>query len=350
MDYSQRTGQSRSGSLVDDRRYNRQRGGSPYRGQRGSGSNRNQLKSRSIRFRGKGSAGMTRFAGLDMRKIIMAVLGLVLVILLFFLVSSCVRSCRANKPATSEADARVAAGLSEDLVGEFTVALDQAEALEWIALNATAYPSEDLPRLALAEPAAIAFVRAYPDMAKSGSAYGDTVSKGEVPMLFNWDERWGAVDYDGSALAVTGSGPTSLAMAYMGLTGKNDKTPADMAQLATDKGFAGGDSHTTSEFFTTIGKDLGLDVHEIEASSDILADELDSGTVVLVEVRSETLTDATHWVVVAYENENGSVRVYDPTSPSASARPWDPATISSASIRMYAVSVIDAEAEAEAEE
>ena len=205
MDYSQRTGQMRSGRLSDNRRNGRQRG---LQTGRGSGGNRYQLKSRNIRFRGKGSAGMTRFAGLNMRTIVMAVLGVVLVILMFFLVSSCVRSCSAKKAETSELDSRVASGLPDDLVGDFTEALDAGEALEWIALNAGEYPNEDLLRLALEEPASIAFVRAYPEMSKNAKAYGESVSRGDVPLLFNWDERWGAVDYDGSALAVTGSGPT----------------------------------------------------------------------------------------------------------------------------------------------
>ena len=343
MDYSQRTGQMRRGSLSDNRKTNRQRGS--YRPERGTGGNRYQLKSRNIRFRGKGSAGMTRFAGLNMRSIIMIVLGIVLAILVFFLVSSCVRSCSAKKPATSEIDSRVAAGVSDDLVNDFVPALDQAEALEWIALHAADYPSEDLPRLALAEPAAIAFVRAYPESSKSAKPYGDKVSRGDVPMLFNWDERWGAVEYDNSVLAVTGSGPTSLSMIYMGLTGKTDRTPATMADLATSKGLNGGEAHTTAEFFMVVGKELGLDIREFEPSSDDLIEVLDSGTAVLVELRSETLTDSTHWAVVAYENENGSVRVYDPTSLSASQRPWDPSTIASASSHMYVVSILEAEEE-----
>ena len=343
MDYSQRTAQTRRGALTDDRRSGRQLNGS-LRSGRGSG-NRYQLKSRNIRFRGKGNAGMTRFGGLDPRKLIMLALGVVLAILLFFLVSSCVRSCKAKTPETSAADNRVSAGVSDELVGAFTEALDRGEALQWIALHASEYPSEDLPRLALEIPEAIPFVRAYPESSKNASAFGESVSRGEVPLLYNWDQRWGAVEYDGSALAVTGSGPTSFSMIYMGLTGKADKTPADMASLATAKGLTGGEAHTTTDFFVMAAKELGLSVEELEASSDNLSDALDSGTFVLVEVRSETLTSQTHWVVVAYENENGSVRVYDPTSPMVSARPWDPATISSASIHMYSVTLADAEEE-----
>ena len=82
MDYSQRTAQTRRGALTDDRRSGRQLNGSLRLG-RGSG-NRYQLKSRNIRFRGKGNAGMTRFGGLDPRKLIMLALGVVLAILLFF--------------------------------------------------------------------------------------------------------------------------------------------------------------------------------------------------------------------------------------------------------------------------
>lgn len=341
MDYSQHTGDIRRTPLVDNRRYSRQAGPGSYRsGRAPSRQGSYPLKSRNIRFKGKRSAGLTRFGG-NTRTIIMAVLGLVLVVLLFFLVSSCVRSCRSNTPVASDADARVSASLSDELIEEYTVALDQAQALEWIAANADQYPSEDLPRLALEEPAAIPFVRAYPESPKTASAYGDSVTRGEVPMLFNWDARWGAVEYDESVLAVTGSGPTSLAMAYMGITGKNDKTPADLATTAKENGMAGGEAHTSSDLFTSLADELGLSVHQYEPSRDTLTEVLDSGTVIIVEVRAETLTDYAHWAVVAYENENGSVRVYDPTSVSVSRRPWDPATIASASINMLAVSMAE---------
>jgi|GEM_PF-2657430 len=342
MDYSQRTGQMRRGAITDDRRGLRARSRA-YGASRPSGGGRNQLKARGIRFSGTGSSGRGPLGGLGPRKIVMIVLGIVLAILVLFLASSCIRSCQSNTPATSAADARVAADVSDDLVGAFTEALDQAEALEWIALHANEYPSEDLPRLALSEPAAVAFVRAYPESSKEASAYEDPVSRGEVPLLFTWDERWGAVEYDGSVLAVTGSGPVAFSMAYMGITGKGDKTPADMAELATDKGLAGGDAHTSSEFFTAAAKELGLAVTAFEPSREAISEVLDSGTVVIAEMRADSLTDSMHWVVIAYENENGSVRVYDPTSPSVSARPWDPATIASASVHMYAVSAADAE-------
>lgn len=344
MDYSQRTSQTRS-PLSDNRGSAHRRGGGSYRTGRpsGGGGNRYRLKSRNIRFRGKGSGPLARFARFSPRQIVMIVLGLVLAILVIFLISSCVRSCKAKTPASSDADVRVAAGISDGLIADFGPALDQAEALQWIAAHANEYPNEDLPRLALSEPAAIAFVRAYPEASKVGSAFDGSVSRGEVPLLYNWDERWGAVDYDGSALAVTGSGPTVLSMAYMGLTGKTDKTPADLAALATERGLSGGGTHTAAEFFAAAGKELGLDVHQYEPDSDTLVDVLDSGTVVLVEVRADTLTPEAHWVIVATENENGSVRVYDPTSVSVSSRPWDPATIASSSTGMYAVSLSEAE-------
>ena len=176
MDYSQRTERSRP--LSDNRRSSRSRVGGSYLSGRSGGGNRYELKSRNIRFRGKSSSMKTRFAGLNPRQIMFIVLGVVLAILVIFLVSSCVRSCKSNKPETSEIDARVAAGVSDELVDAFTPVLDQAEALQWIAAHANEYPSEDLPRLALSEPAAIAFVRAYPEMSKSGSAFDGTVSRG----------------------------------------------------------------------------------------------------------------------------------------------------------------------------
>ena len=96
MDYSQRTERSRP--LSDNRRSSRSRVGGSYRSGRSGGGNRYELKSRNIRFRGKSSSMKTRFAGLNPRQIMFIVLGVVLAILVIFLVSSCVRSCKSNKP------------------------------------------------------------------------------------------------------------------------------------------------------------------------------------------------------------------------------------------------------------
>ena len=124
----------------------------------------------------------------------------------------------------------------------------------------------------------------------------------------------------------------------MGLTGSNDKTPADVAALVTAGNLATGDSSMSSDAVEKVADSLGLVAKSYTSSRQTLLDVLDAGTYILAEVRAGALTDAAHWVLVTVENENGTVLVHDPASPEATARAWDPATLASACDTFYGLS------------
>lgn len=300
------------------------------------------LRARSINFQ----SGRARRLSANRRLLILSALALVLLVLLIVGVSSCVRGCSSDQGASGEAnpvDARVAAGVDEDLTRKFATELDRGEKLAQIAANASAYENTDLLELALDEPAAIDFVAAYPDAEKTAQPYGEDATVGTVPELYCWDARWGNVDYAGAPLALTGSGPASLSMAYMALTGNADRTPADFAQAVTDAEMATGDSCMSGSFLDGSGAldGTGLTCSTYTSNADNLTQVLDKGTYILLEAQAGMLTDSTHWVIVVTENSDGSVQVYDPTSPEVSSRPWDPATIASAGETLYALSASD---------
>lgn len=312
----------------------------PGRLRSGSGNGGYPLKSRNINFTGRRGLGR---GGVDRRIFLVGAAALVLVIALVLVVSSCTRGCSsegAQQQAESQnqIDSRVAAGVSDDLSKDFKSALDRNEKLSQIAANADKYSDQQLLELALAQPEAIDFVASYPDSNKSAQAYSDAAHKGTAPTLYDWDARWGAVDYAGHAMALTGSGPTSISMAYMGLTGSNDKTPADVAALVSADNLATGDSSMSSEAVEKVASSLGLTAKSYTSGRQTLLDVLDAGTYILAEVKAGALTDATHWVLVTTENENGTVLVHDPTSPEATARAWDPATIASACDSFFGLS------------
>ena len=301
------------------------------------------LRARSINFQ----SGRARRASANRRLLILGALALVLVVLLVVLISSCVRGCSADQQTTetNPVDARVAVGVDEDLTREFSSELNRGEKLAQIAANADQYDTA-LLELALSQPAAIDFVAGYPDAEKVAQPYEDDVTQGTAPTLWCWDTRWGYVDYAGSPLALTGSGPTALSMAYMGLTGKADRTPADLAQLATDAGMTDADSHLVGEFLTGSSvTDLGLTCSTYASNADNLSQLLTDGTYLMIEASAGTLTDETHWVLVTGAEADGSVRVLDPTSPEVSDRSWDPATIASSGTTLYALRLADADSE-----
>lgn len=370
MTYNDHDGRRRSGAGRSGSPSSRQRSygqgpqlssQGPYHGPRGTrqrgnglrtpsrGGSGYPLRARNINFQ----SGRARRLNGNRRLLILGALAIVLVILVVVLISSCVRSCSADQQASeaNPVDARVAAGVSEELTREFAGELDRGEHLAQIAQNASKYSDQGLLELALAQPSAIDFVLAYPDAEKSAQPYDDSVSQGTVPELYCWDARWGNVDYAGRAFALTGSGPTVLSMAYMGLTGSADRSPADIAQLVTDAGMASGDSGMSAEFLTSSLGDLGLSCTDYASNADNLAQVLDSGTYLLLETSAgSALGDNAHWVIAVTENEDGSVVLLDPTEPENSSHSWDAATTASSTTTLYAISAAKAEGDAAATE
>ena len=301
------------------------------------------LHSRRVRRDPSGSNLLS--ALLRPRVLLFLLILVVVVIVLIVGVSSCVRrshetstqNVEESKPKNDQ-DARVAAGVSANMTSKFTEALDSADLLATIAQNANQYDDTRMLDLALAEPSSRAFIAAYPSSDKSTRPYDGNVKRGEVPCLYNWDEHWGAVTYGDGPLAVTGSGPTTLAMAYMGLTGKTDFSPTEIAQQASKGNYAEGDSGTKGEMFPKLTSSMGLTANEYDPSTGSSSYSLGNNTVMAAELKAGTLTDTAHWVLVVNMNEDGSVTVFDPTSSYVSSRPWDYATISSASNKIYAIS------------
>ena len=162
---------------------------------------------------------------------------------------------------------------------------------------------------------------------RAGEPYRGTVAKGAVPILYQWDERWGYTDYCGEPLGFTGCGVTTMAMAYMGITGRTDRTPADMARLATQLGEANGGTNAT--FFTNpaMTAELGIVGTTIADTPDALVAALAAGNLVVVNVRPNTLAGSGHYVLAVGLDADGSVRIHDPNSTDNTARRWDPAEL-----------------------
>jgi hypothetical protein len=354
-----RTRTSRNGSSSQNRRSSRQGSrrsdsvpqfeeGDRARSSRRSRSSRGQdtgyrVSHHPIRFNDSYAPRgfLSRF---DSRGLVILAIAILLVFLLIFGMVSCVQSCSSQKVDDGETqvnaiDSRVAYGTDEDLTSELSTVLDQSEDLQWIAKHADEYSDARIVELAIREPAAISFVRNQLDAEKKAESYDDEVTQGTYPLLYDWDSRWGYVEYggDGLPLGLTGSGPTCLSMAYMGLTGKADMTPADMADLAAEYGYDTGDAFCTSDLFTAQAENLGLSCVQTGLTSDELTTALASG-VVVAQVNADTLTSEAHWVLVVTTNDDGSVTVYDPTSTDVSSHTWDPGTIAASSSGFWCLS------------
>lgn len=303
-------------------------------------SGRSSQQVRRLRMRGKRSP----------RSLALLIVVACVALLAIFGISSCVSSCVATRNAqkeqqeaveTNPVDSRVAYGADDTISQELSSALDNADKLKDIAANATAYSDDRIIELALREPTAIDFVQQLPTASKDTSAYSGTVVKGTYPVLYDWDTSWAFMDYGTLPLGITGSGPTSLAMAYMGLTGKNDKSPADIAQLAIDSNYATGASGTSADFFTSVATSLDLKCTKLDATENDIAENLTASTPILVELQAGTVGDESHWALLVSYNRDSSVTLYDPTSTSATAHTWDAGTIADSATTLYLLEATD---------
>ncbi|MDD3485386.1 MAG: C39 family peptidase [Atopobiaceae bacterium] len=302
---------------------------------------------RTVRAAGQGD-------GVSIVKVSVAIIVLLMVVVGL---SNCIRGCSSGSTdattAASTADtaasttdaaattSRVATGIDEDVSASLSARLDQDDQLAWISEHAADYPYEKLLKLALKEPAAVQYVYDFLDhwgTDTTGQTYTENVTKGTYPELYQWDERWGYVSYADLPLGLSGCGPTSLSMAYMGLTGKTDKTPADMAKYSADHGYVV-DGATSSELFTSGLDDLGLTSETLTVSTDALTNALSEGKVVIVSVKAGSrFTEVGHIMLVTALNSDGSVTLHDPNSTENTAQPWAPGTIIDDTVAMYAIS------------
>lgn len=234
-------------------------------------------------------------------------------------------------------------GLSSSEAKKAATRAQDDKRIAQIAANADAYAREGkdvqtkLISLAIDDPEAVGFVLDWPEKypAKDGEAYTDDVDKGTVPQLYQWDERWGYTTYSGTTFARTGCAPTALSMVYMGLTGKTDKTPYDMGQLAHADGYESPHNGTVGDFFTDDASKLGLSCQRLDIDAAALQSWLRQGGVVICNVGAGDFTDGGHFIVITGMDKKGKLTIRDPYSSVRSAKHWNTNRILGQTIALY---------------
>lgn len=146
--------------------------------------------------------------------------------------------------------------------------------------------------------------------------------KGEMPYFYQTDPAWAQEPYAGSTIEKSGCGPTSLAMVYVCLTGKRNINPVKMARLSEDGGYV--ESQATKWTFMSEGAaSLGLASIELYLDKAEVERQLLAGRPVICIVGPGDFTDTGHFIVLCALNEDGTVEIRDPNSPSNSRCSWD---------------------------
>ncbi|WP_080797340.1 C39 family peptidase [Arabiibacter massiliensis] len=145
---------------------------------------------------------------------------------------------------------------------------------------------------------------------------------GEVPELYQRDPAWAQTSYAGDDFGETGCGPTCLAMAYVALTGRDDRGPADLAALSEQMGCATPDG-TAWAFMTEGAAEVGLAAEELPADEGSIRRALAAGSPVVCSVGPGDFTTTGHFIVLAGVDKDGRLVVRDPNSPERTAKAWD---------------------------
>lgn len=115
--------------------------------------------------------------------------------------------------------------------------VSQDQRVQQVIDNCEIYP-EDILKMLSRNLDMLNFVLEYPE--KVGQVFAETVGEvegGEVPLLLQYDQRWGYGDYGNSSVAVSGCGPACLSMVITSLTGDDTITPYVVAQYASEQGY-----------------------------------------------------------------------------------------------------------------
>ena len=128
------------------------------------------------------------------------------------------------------------------------------------------YP-KSLIRLLERNPETKDFVLNYPFRVKEAISIPEFENTDTIPLLLQWDSRWGYEKYGSDFLAITGCGPTCLAMAGWYVTGNENMTPHQIARFAERNGYYEPGYGSSWTLISEGGKELRSDEHTSELQS-----------------------------------------------------------------------------------
>lgn len=150
----------------------------------------------------------------------------------------------------------------------------------------------------------------------------DEVRKG-IPLFLQTDERWGDKMYGNDCMAVTGCGPTCLAMVRCGL-GKDRKwEPYRVAQLAEKKGLYIKGKGSSWELMTEGASALGLVSEEVIFDEAHIIQMLETGKPIICAMGPGDFTTEGHFIVLVGMDPSGNIVVNDPNSQDNSNITWN---------------------------
>lgn len=146
--------------------------------------------------------------------------------------------------------------------------------------------------------------------------------QGVMPYLYQTDPQYADIEYCGGTLETQGCGPFALAMVYIYLTGNTDMGPVEMAEFATEYGYATDGSGTEWALISEGCTYLGLTSTSLAAVPAYLEAELEAGNPIICVMDVGTFTDVGHFIVLVGLDEDGNAIIRDSNSEERSHQTW----------------------------
>ena len=143
-----------------------------------------------------------------------------------------------------------------------------------------------------------------------------------VPLMMQWDKRWGYEKYGSDMAAITACGPMCLSMAGYYVTDGDDRFhPEKIMEFAEENGYYSKGNGSSWTLISEGGVKLGLDVTEIPLVKKRVMDNLEVDNPIICSMRAGDFTTTGHYIVLVGA-EDGMIRVNDPNSHINSGKLW----------------------------
>lgn len=186
--------------------------------------------------------------------------------------------------------------------------------------NPEAYPADYLDMLSR-NSETLDFVLGYPEHHSDAPAGSLTESLDTVPLLMQWDMRWGYQTYGSSTIAVSGCAPVCLSMAASYLTGDASVTPYRVAQYAANAGYYVPGQGTSWSLLSEGAPAFGISCRQLSLDEAQINAALDAGHPVICSMSPGDFTTEGHFIVLYGRTADGYL-VRDPNSIARSEKMW----------------------------
>lgn len=230
------------------------------------------------------------------------------------------------EPAGGGQAGTVQTPLGEEILRNLQALTAQDQRVQQVIDRWREYP-EDLLSMLSRNLDMLDFVLDYPE--KQGQVFSDTIGgieDGKIPLLLQYDPRWGYGAYGSSSVVVSGCGPACLSMVAAGLTGDNTITPYRVAQYAAEEGYYVSGAGTAWNLMSRGSAQFGVTGEELPLMKSRMEQALREGQPIICVVGPGDFTTSGHFIVIT-GMQDGQFTVNDPNSTERSNLLWDYETL-----------------------